>query len=137
FRTDVAIDPLHGAAFFDDSTFGHQVVHVVGPVLNGRVADAGVLFDDDLNDGGVQRVGLIDRRCTAFDIVHVRALISDDQGALELPHILGVDPEVGLQWDFNVDAFGHVHEGATGPYGSVQCGELIITHRNDRTEVFF
>ena len=31
---------------------------------------------------------------------------------------------------------GNVHEGATGPYGGVQCGELVVANRDDGAEVF-
>src|SRR5690606_6443426 len=43
---DVAVDPLHGGALVGDGTLGDQVVDVVRPVLDGRVAAAGVLLDD-------------------------------------------------------------------------------------------
>src|SRR5699024_439571 len=42
FRTNVAVDPLHGAAFFDDSAFGDQVVNVVRPVLDRGVTYASI-----------------------------------------------------------------------------------------------
>jgi len=49
-----------------------------------------------------QRVRLVDRRGAALDVVHVGALVDDDQRALELAHVLGVDTEVGLQRDLDV-----------------------------------
>lgn len=52
--TDVAVDPLHRAALLDVGTLGDEVVHVVRPVLDGRVTAAGVLLDDDLDDCRVQ-----------------------------------------------------------------------------------
>ncbi|CAB4560903.1 unannotated protein [freshwater metagenome] len=52
--TDVAIDPLHGCTFVCDSTLGNQVVNVVGPVLDGGVANASILLHDDLNYRRVQ-----------------------------------------------------------------------------------
>src|SRR5699024_8877991 len=70
---DVAVDPLHGGALFGHGPLGHQVVDVVRPVLDGRVAAARVLLDDDLDDGRVQRVGLVDRRCASLDVVDVGA----------------------------------------------------------------
>src|SRR5690606_34758066 len=76
---DVAVDPLHGGALVGDGALGHQVVDVVRPVLDGRVADAGVLLDDDLHDRRVQRVRLVDRGGTALDVVDVGALVGDDQ----------------------------------------------------------
>src|SRR5690606_19852385 len=87
---DVAVDPLHGGALVGDGTLGDQVVDVVRPVLDGRVAAAGVLLDDDLDDRGVQRVRLVDRRGAALDVVDVGALVDDDERPLELAHVLGV-----------------------------------------------
>jgi len=55
---------------------------------------------------GVQRVGLVNRRGAAFHVVHVGALVHDDQGPLELAHVLGVDPEVGLQRMSTCTPFG-------------------------------
>src|SRR5699024_4917609 len=135
FRTDVAIDPLHGSAFFNDSTLGDKVVDVSGPVLDGGVPNASILLHDDLNDGGVQRVGLIDRCCTTFYVVHVGALISNDQGAFKLTHVFGVNAEVCLQRDLDVYTLGNVDVGATRPYGGVQCGEFVVTNGDDGTEV--
>ncbi len=42
--TDVAVDPLHGRAGLAEGTLGDQVVDVVRPVLDRRVANAGVFF---------------------------------------------------------------------------------------------
>src|ERR1700733_375783 len=132
---DVAVDPLHRRALVGDRALGDEVVDVVRPVLDGRVAAAGVLLDDDLDDRGVQRVGLVDRRGAALDVVHVGALVDDDQGALELAHVLGVDPEVGLQRDLDVHALRHVDEGPAGPGGGVQRGELVVAGRDHRAVV--
>src|SRR5690606_14662531 len=53
---DVAVDPLHRRALVGDGALGDEVVDVVRPVLDGRVAHAGVLLHDDLDDRRVQRV---------------------------------------------------------------------------------
>ena len=53
---DVAVDPLHGGAGLAGRALGDQVVDVVRPVLDGRVAAAAALLHDDLDDRGVQRV---------------------------------------------------------------------------------
>ena len=117
-------------------TLGHQVVDVVRPVLDGGVANACVLLQHNLNHCGVQGVGLVDGGGAALNVVNVGALVSDDQGAFELAHVLGVNAEVRLQRDLHVNSRGNVHEGATGPYGGVQCGELVVTNRDDGAEVF-
>lgn len=44
FGTDIAVDPLHRAALFDVSALGDEVVHVVRPVLDGRITATSVLF---------------------------------------------------------------------------------------------
>src|SRR3712207_7987494 len=54
----------------------------------------------------------------------VGALVDDDQRALELAHVLGVDPEVGLQRDLDVHALRHVDERATGPRSEEHTSEL-------------
>ncbi len=132
---DVAVDPLHGRALVRHGALGDQVVDVVRPVLDGRVAAAAALLDDDLHDRRVQRVRGVDRRGAALDVVDVGVLVDDDQRPLELAHVLGVDPEVGLERDVDVDTLRHVDEGAAGPHGRVQRGELVVTGRDDGAEV--
>ena len=62
-------------------------------------------------------------------------LINNDQGALELPGVLSVDAEVGLQWEWHLDALRHVDERATRPDGRVQGGELVVFSRHNGAEV--
>src|SRR5918994_1530808 len=103
---DVAVDPLHGRALIGRGPLGDQVVDVGRPVLDGGVADLGVGLDDDLDHRRVQRVRGVDGRGAALDVVHAAAGLGDDHGPLELAHVLGVDPEVGLQRDLDVDPLG-------------------------------
>ena len=56
-----------------------------------------MLLDDDLDNGGMQRVLLIDRCGTAFDVVYLSPFINDDQGSLKLAASFRVDPEIRLQ----------------------------------------
>ena len=132
---DVAVDPLHGRAGLAGRALGDEVVDVVRPVLDRRVAAAAALLHDDLDHRGVQRVAAVDRRGAALDVVHVGVLVDDDQGPLELAHVLGVDPEVGLQRDVDVHARRHVDEGATGPHRGVERGELVVADRDHGVEV--
>ena len=67
--------------------------------------------------------------------MHLRTLVGDDQRALELAHVLGVDPEIGLERHLDLDAFGNVHERSAGPHGRVECGELVVGDRDDRGEI--
>ena len=132
---DVAVDPFHGGAGLGAGPLGDQVVDVVRPVLDGGVTATAAGLDDDLHDRGVQRVRLVDRRGTALDVVHVGALVDDDQRPLELAHVLGVDPEVGLQRNVDVHARRDVDERSPTPHGGVQRGELVVAGRDHGAEV--
>ena len=63
------------------------------------------------------------------------ALLDDDQRPLELAHVLGVDPEVGLERDVDLDAGRHVDERSAAPDRRVEGGELVVLDRDDRAEV--
>ena len=93
---DVAVNPFHRAALAHVGALGDEVVDVVRPVLHGGVAHARMLLDDDLDDGGVQRVLGPDRGGASLDVVHVGAFVGDDQRTLELAHGRRVYAEVGL-----------------------------------------
>ncbi len=83
----------------------------------------------------MQGVRGVDRGGAALDVVDVGVLVDDDQRPLELAHVLGVDPEVGLQRDLDVHALRHVDERAAGPDRRVQRGELVVAGRDDGAEV--
>ena len=134
-RAEVPVDPLHGRALVGHGPLRHEVVHVVRPVLDRRVPVPAALLDDDLDDRRVQRVGRVDRRGAALDVVHVGVLVDDDQRALELAHVLRVDAEVGLERHLDPHARRHVDERPARPHGRVQRGELVVVLRDDRPEV--
>ena len=134
-RAEVPVDPLHRRVLVGDGTLRDEVVDVVRPVLDRRVAAAAALLDDDLDDRRVQRVGRVDRGGAALDVVHVGAFVDDDQRALELAHVLRVDAEVGLERHLDRDARRHVDERPARPDGRVECGELVVVLRDDRREV--
>ena len=129
-RAEVAVDPLHRRVLVRDGALGDEVVDVVRPVLDRRVAHPRARLGDDLDDRRVQRVGRVLRGGAALDVVHERALVGDDQRALELAHVLGVDPEVGLQRHLDVHSRRDVHERAARPDGRVERGELVVVGRD-------
>ena len=134
-RADVAVDPLHVAFRLDPRPLGDEVVDVRAPVLDRRVRHPGARLDDDLDDRRVERVARVHGRRAALDVVHLRALIGDDQRPLELAGVLGVDAEVGLQRHVAFDTGRHVDEAATTPHGAVECRELVVAGRDHRAEV--
>ena len=134
-RAEVAIHPFHGGIAVGDRPLRHQVVDVGRPVLDGGVAATRATLDDDLDHRRVQGVRRVDGRGAALDVVDEAVLVADDQGPLELPHVLGVDPEVGLQRNLDLDTLGDVDEGPTRPDGAVQGRQLVVTRWDDRAEV--
>src|SRR5215218_6313726 len=132
---EVAVDPLHGRVRLGDRALGDEGVDVLRPVLHGRVADPRARLCDQLDHGGVQGVRRPDGGGAALDVVHVGALVGDDQRPLELAHVLGVDPEVGLQGHLDVHARRHVDERAARPDGAVERRELVVVGGDDRREV--
>ena len=114
---------------------GDEVVDVVRPVLDRRIADLGTRQRDDLDDRGVERVRGVDRGRAALDVVDLGALVDNDQRALELAGVLAVDPEVGLQRQRDLDALRNVHERAARPDRAVERRELVVLGRDDRPEV--
>src|SRR5215203_570076 len=131
----VAVHPLDGGVLVGHAPLGHQVVGVVRPVLDGRVADARPRFGDQLYYRRVQRVRGIRRCRAALDVVHVGILVGDDERPLELAHVLRVDAEVRLKRDIHANARRDVHERASRPHGRVQRRELVVVRRDDRPEV--
>src|SRR5215203_1945025 len=131
----IAVHPLDGRVLVGHAPLGDQVVGVVRPVLDSRVADAGPRFGDQLDHRRVQRVRGIRRGCTALDVVDVGILVGDDERPLELAHVLRVDAEVRLKRDIHADARRDVHERAARPYGRVQRRKLVVVRRDDGPEV--
>src|SRR5439155_529376 len=125
-----AADPLHRALGLDDRALGVEVVDVLGPVLDRRVARLGALLDEDLDDRGVHRVDAVGLRGAALDVVHVRAFVGDDQRVLEGALAGALHAEVGLQRQVARDALGDVDEGTARPDGAVQRGELVVLRRD-------
>ncbi len=134
-RAEVAVDPLHRGVAVGDGSFGDEVVHVVGPVLDRGVAAAAAFLDDDLHHGRVQRIRRVHRRRATFDIVAVGALVDDDQRPLELTHVLRIDPEIGLERLVEVHTGWHVDERAPRPHRRVEGGKLVVVGWDHRPEV--
>ena len=67
--------------------------------------------------------------------MHLSALISNDERALELAGILRIDAKIRLQRHFALDTGRNVNKRPTRPHGRVQRCELVVTRRDDRAEI--
>src|ERR1022692_1205422 len=134
---DLGVDAPARAALGDeivDAAAAFLIARI--PVLHGRVLDLGVIEGDQFDHGRVQLVSVAHGRRTAFQVADVRAFVGDDESALELARILGVDAEVGGQLHGAAHALGDVAEGAVAEDGRVQGREEIVRGGDHRAEVF-
>jgi len=65
----------------------------------------------------------------------VATVLDDDQRALELPGVAGVDAEVGTELHRAAHALGHEHEAAVGEHRRVERGEIVVARRHHRAQV--
>src|SRR5579862_4523542 len=100
-----------------DAALGDEVVDpalalsVAGvPVLHGRVLDLRVAMSDQLDDRCMELVLVAHRRRASLQVADVAARVGDDQRALELPRLGGVDAEVRRQLHRAADALRDVTE---------------------------
>ena len=131
---DVAVDPADFGVFVGDAAFGDEVEDVGAPVLHSDVLDFGAFHGDEFDDGGVEGGGFEFGCGATFHVHDFGAFIGDDEGALELAELLGVDAEVGLQRVADFDAFGDVDEGAAGEDGAVEGAEFVVGGGDDFAE---
>ncbi len=73
---------------------------------------------------------------TAFKIGDVRALVGNDQRALELACALGVHAKIGRQFHRAAHARRDVDKGPIGKHRTIQRGKEIVRLRHDRPQIF-
>ena len=129
-RAEGAGHPLDGAARGDLGAFGVEVVHIFGPVFNGRIPHTGILTDVDFHAAGVQVGNVVFGGRAALDKMQVGALFHDDQRMLKLPGARRIEPEIRLQRNFNVYARRDIHKAAAAPHRAVQRRKLVVCGGN-------
>src|SRR5690606_3234178 len=123
-------------------TLGDEVVDAADavlvarvPVLHGGILDLGVFQRNQLNHRRVQLVLIAHRRGAAFQVGHVGLVLADDQRALELAGVAGIDAEIGAQLHRATHAPGNEHEAAIGEHGGVERGEVVVADRHHAAQV--
>lgn len=101
-----AADPLDVAVLVHARTLGVEVVHVLGPVLDGRVAQVRTLAHKELDGAGVEVGHVVLGRGATLDKVQVGIVLDDDERVLKLTGALGVETEVALQRKIELGALG-------------------------------
>ena len=135
-RADVTIDPFHFGVFLSETAFGDEVENIRRPVLHGDVLNLRALQRDQFHDSAMQCGSVKFRRRAALHVSHFRAFIGDDECALELAEIFGIDAEVRLQRMLHFHAGWHVNERAAAEHGGVQRAKFVVGDRDDFAEPF-
>ena len=96
------------------------------PVLNGGVFDGGIVQSHQFHHRGVELILIAHGSRATFEVAHGRALVRDDQRALELAGVLGIDPKVGGKLHGAAHALGNVREGPVTKHGGVERGKEVV-----------
>ena len=133
-RTDIAVDPFDLGIFHGQPALGHEIEHVVRPVLHGDVLDLRALERDEFHHRAVQGGRVELRRGAAFHVGHLGAFVGDDQRALELAEVFRVDAEVSLQRMRDFHAGRDVNERTAAEGRAVQSAEFVVPGRDHFAE---
>ena len=128
--------PFNGTALFHQSPFGVQVIHVLGPVLDGGVTQFCIFSNEQLHTAGMEVRHVVLRGGTAFDKMQIGTLVHNDQGMLELSGSRCVQSKIGLQRDRHGHSGGNIYEGTAGPHSTVQRCKFVISGCYQLHEMF-
>ena len=110
---DITVDPADLRVFMSKATLGHQVEHIRAPVLHRNVLDFSVLHCYQFDHCAVQRGGLKLRCRTSLHVGQFGTFINNNERALKLTELLGIDPEISLERMLNFHPRWHVDKAAT------------------------
>ena len=128
-------NPFHHAALFYNGALGVQVVHVLGPVLNGGIPQLGVLAHKQLHAAGVQVGHIVLGGRAALDEMQRSTLVHNNQRVLKLASAGGVQAEIGLQGNLHMHMRRNIHKRTARPYRAVQGGKFVIRGGNQVHEM--
>ena len=119
-------DPLHLCIATNDGALSVEVVHVLGPVFDGRVAQTSAVLNKELNSACVKVCCVVLRCRTALNKVQISAFLNNNKRVLKLASTLSVQPKVALKWVVQSDVFGHINKRTARPHGIVQRRKLVV-----------
>ncbi len=75
------------------------------------------------------------RSSTALEVAHIAFLVGHKEGALKLPGICRVDPEIGRQFHRAPYALRNIAERAVAEYRGIKGGKEIVGIGNHGTHI--
>ena len=121
-----ARDPLHLCVATNDGALGVEVVHVLGPVFDGRVTQTRAVLNKELNSSCVEVCCIVLRCRATLNKVQVSAFLNNNKCVLKLSSTLSIQPKVALKWIIQSDVFRHIHKRTARPHGIVQRRKLVV-----------
>src|SRR5437867_6655573 len=82
----------------------------------------------------MQRGGVKLRGRATFHVGHLRALIGDNERALELAKIFGVDTKISLERMFHFHPWRDIDKRAAAKHGGIQRAEFVVADGDDLAE---
>ena len=120
-----------------ESTLSHEVEDVLRPVLNRDVLNFGSFEGDEFDDGTVKCRCFEFWRSAAFHIHDLATFIGNDERALKLTEVFGIDAEVSLERMLHLHSRRNVDERTTREDSAVERGEFIVTRRYNLSKPLF
>ena len=131
------IDAAAGRALGDEIVNAALAVFVARvPVLHGRIFDFRIVQHHDFDNCRMQLVFVPLGRGAAFQIGNVAAFVGNDQRALELAGVFGIDAKIGGKFHRTAHAFRNVDERTVGKHRRVETGKKVVGIGHHRTEIF-
>ena len=125
------------------ATLGDEVEHTTLsvlvariPVLHGGIFHLGIVVDDNLDDGGMELVLIAHRSRTSLKIRHIRIIVGNDERALKLSCIAGIDTEITAQLHRTTHTLGDIYERSVAEHRTIEGGKEIVAIRHHRAEIF-
>src|ERR1044071_3823719 len=135
-RTDVAVDPFHFGVFMRDPALRHEVENVGAPILHRDVLKLCPFERDQLHYRTVQGSGVELRSGATFHVSQLRTFVANNESALELAEVRGVNSKVGLKWVLYLHSRWNVDEGTTAEDRRVKRAEFVIPNWDHFAEPF-
>ena len=105
--------------------------------MHGRIFDLRIAKRYEFDHRGVQLIFITHRSGAAFEITHVTALIGNNEGALKLPRLSGVNSKIRTQLQRTPHPFGDIYKRAIAEHRRIKRGKKVVRVRHHRAEIFF
>ena len=124
--TKRARDPLHLCIAANNGALGVEVVHVLGPVFDGRVAQTSAVLNKEFNSSCMEVCCIVLRCGATLNKVQVSTFLNNNKRVLKLASTLSIQSEVTLKWVVQSDIFRNIDKRTARPHGIVQRRKLVV-----------